>query len=265
LTDDLTADEQTLARSIEAAYRPYVIAERLQSQRRLGPWIAAAATLVTVLVVIGVALRPSSALASWTAEPTTSDRAALGPATERACRDQARTWIDRGRQAGWPEDPSLSEMARLPLVAFDQRGEASAALFADDDAAYICAIIPVPGPKPSYVELGGGTGMIPEDFGLIEVWAGGSGWNSDYGGRGEIAGRVDPEVRQATLILQDGTAVIATIDDGWFLAWWPSESSPVRIDLHAAEGEMLDTVDLGERYVHEPSCRLMIFGLCVSL
>lgn len=265
MTDHLSADEQRLARSIEAAYRPYVIAERLGSpRRRLGSWIAAAETLVTVLVVIGVALRPASALASWTAEPTTSDREALGPATEGACRDQAQLWIDRGRLAGWPEDAGLIDMARVPLVAFDQRGAASAALFADEGTTYICAIIPIPGPQPSYVELSGGTRMIAEDFGLIEVRAGGSGWNWDYGGRGEIAGRVDPHVRQATMILEDGTSVIATIDDGWFLAWWPSQASPVRIDLHAAGGEMLDSVDLGERYVTEPPCRIgLVGGICL--
>lgn len=267
MTDDLNADEQRLARSIEAAFRPYALGERVHSpRRRLAPWIAAAATLVAVTLVVGVALRPASALASWTAEPTTSDRAAFDPAAEQACRDQARTWIDRGRQAGWPADTGLAEMARLPLVAFDKRGSASAALFADDDTVYICAIIPIPGPQPSYVELGGGTGMIPEDFGPIEVWAATGGWNSDYGGRWEIAGRVDPVVQQATIILEDGRAVIATIDGGWFLAWWPSESSPVRVDLHAAGGELLDSIDFGDSYLHEPTCRIglaILDGICL--
>ncbi|CAN5834969.1 hypothetical protein BH20CHL8_BH20CHL8_04790 [soil metagenome] len=266
MSEELSREEQALVRSIQTAYRPYVMDQQQPVRRRaLRPWIAVAATLVTVLIVVGVVMRPPSALASWTAAPTTSDPAALHPATEAACREQARTLIDVGRRAGWPEDPALEEMRRVPLVAFDQRGTASAALFADEDDVWVCVIIPVTG-QPPYVELGGGTGFIAEDLGLIEVSLATAGWNSDYGGRWEIAGRVDPQVRQATIVTADGQGVIATIDDGWFLAWWPSESSPVRIDLHAAGGELLDSIDLGERFLHEPSCRLVLAvfdGICI--
>lgn len=124
----------------------------------------------------------------------------------------------------------------------------------------ICLVIPVSG-QPPYVELDGGSGVVPQDYGEVEVWLATGGWNADYGGRFAIAGRIEPRVRQATVARDDGRAVIASINDGWFLAWWPSESRPVRIDLHAADGELIATADLHGEYPPPPPCRVPIIGL----
>lgn len=227
------------------------------SARTGRPWIALAAAIVVLVVVAGVVSAPDSVLGSWTSVPTSSERGALDDTTVRACREQAATLQHVGEAAGWPEDSNLELVDRLPLVAHDQRGEASAALFAgeDESAALICAVIPVAG-QPPYVELGGGGELVPDDFGPIEIWTATAGWNSDYGGRWEVAGKVDGQVARVTMIREDGRDVVATIDHGWFLAWWPSESEPVSVDLHAADGELIERISLGARYAHEPSCKL---------
>ena len=260
MNDDLSREDHALMERISSAYGAYRFSRtRPPRRQRLRPWLAAAAMVAAGVVVAGVVLRPTSALASWTSTPTSSNPDALAADTEAACREQAATLVRVGQQADWPDDPALATMGRVPLVAFDERGAASAALFADRATAsvWICAIIPVAG-QPPYVELGGGSGTIPEDLGEIEIWTATAGWNSDYGGRWEIAGRVDSTVGQVTIVTADGRAVVATLDGGWFLAWWPTTSEPVRIDLHDADGALLDSVGLGDRYIYEPSCRITL-------
>lgn len=263
MSDELTNEDRELMKSIGVAFRPYRLPASRSSRRSMRPWFAAIA-IVVVVGVVGIVWRPPSTLATWTSAPTSSNREELPDATVRACRQQAARLIAVGADAGWPEDPTLGDMRSVPLVAHDQRGAASAALFADEErgSVWICAIIPVAG-QPSYVELSGGTGAVPEDFGDIEVWTASSGWNWDYGGRWEIAGRIAPDVAEVTIAREDGESVVATLDDGWFLAWWPSESDPVRLDLRDSAGEPLDSIDLGDRYAHEPSCRASLFGICV--
>lgn len=264
MSDDLTREDREGMELIDAAYRPYRFnASRPLRPRPLRPWLIATATVAVVIVVAGITWRPPSALASWTSIPTASDPEARA-ATVTACRQHAARLIRVAEEAEWPSDAALKAMGHLPLVAHDQRGLASAALFAEQatDSLWTCAIIPVAG-QPPYVELSGGTGMIPEDVGQIEIWAATAGWNGDYGGRWEIAGRVESEVARVTIVTEDGRTVIGTVADGWFLAWWPTQSEPVRIELRAAGGEHLESIELGDRYSQEPSCRVSFWRICV--
>ena len=261
MTDELSPADRKLMNSIRSTYAAYRLpTDRKLVRRRLWPWTAALAAVAAGVIVLALVTGPPSALASWTSAPTSSDPEALPDATVDACRQQAATLIRVGEQARWPEDPSLRAMVAAPLVAYDERGTASAALFADgqERAAWICVIIPVAG-QPPYVELGGGSALVPEDLGSIEVWTATAGWNSDYGGRWEIAGRVDPEVGRLMVHTEDDREVVATIYDGWFLAWWPSEAEPVRLEIAAAGGNP-ETIDLEDRYAHEPSCKVSLFG-----
>lgn len=263
--DGLAPDEQRLAAEIKAAYEPYRASDRLLRRRRpLRIWLLSFAAVATAVVVGALVLRPPSAPATWTREPISSELEALTDATEDACRGQAATWQRRGVQAGWPDDPAMREMADLPLVAYDQRGEASAALFADGEtgSAAICAIIPVAG-QPAYVELTAGTNVVPEEFETIFVWlaAGGSNW--DYGSRWEVAGRVATDVDQLVIVRRDGERVTATLNDGWFLAWWPDWSPAVQFEI-SMDGSV-EVIDLGDRYDSDgPPCRVYLLDeLCV--
>jgi hypothetical protein len=229
------------------------------------PWLIAGSAVVAAAALFAIVPVGNSVLGTWTSVPTSSERVALADATVDACRDQATTRIRVFAEADVPDDPALEAMPRLPLVAHDQRGEAAAALFADvdDHAAWICAVVPVDG-QPPYVELTGGGGLVPDDYGVVEVWTASAGWNSDYGGRWEIAGRVEGDVEQVTVEREDGREVVATVDHGWFLAWWPSEAEPVSAELRDGDGTVVDTVSFRDEYAHEPSCKVMFLDrLCL--
>jgi hypothetical protein len=258
--DKLTPVEQRLAAQIKAAYEPYRLAESpLRRRRPVRLWLASLAVVAAAVVVGAVVLQPSSALATWTREPTSSELGAFADATEDACRNQAANWQRIGARAGWPDDPGTREMARLPLVAYDQRGEAAAALFADAESrsAAICVIIPVAA-QPAYVELGASTDLIPEDLGPVSIWMATAGSNWDYGSRWEVAGRVSSTIDELIIVRADGERVTATIDDGWFLAWWPAASEPVQIEV--VVDDEAETIDLGNRYDSGgPPCRVVLF------
>lgn len=262
---DLTPEDESLISEIRTAYRPYRLSHpALRRRRPVAPWLAGFAAVAAAMVIGAIVLRPPSVLASWTREPTSSERQALGDATEDACRNQAATRIRVGGEAGWPDDPGMEQMRGLPLVAYDRRGEASAALFADLERRTIaaCSIIPVAG-QPSYIELSAGTHIIPEDFGSASIWMAASGSNSDYGSHWEIAGRVAAGVEKLVIVRSDGEQVTATIDDGWFLAWWPSRSEPVQLEVTV--GDDAETIDLGDQFDRgEPPCRVVLLDrLCL--
>lgn len=41
----------------------------------------------------------------------------------------------------------------------------------------------------------------------------------------EISGQAGPEVDRVVVTLEDGTELQATVQDGWYLAWWPEKST----------------------------------------
>lgn len=263
LRNDLTPEEQRLAAQIKCAYEPYRLAAGPLRRRPVRVWLASFAVVAAVVVVGAVVLRPPSALATWTREPTSSEVEAMTDATEDACRDQTARRQRVGAEARWPDDPAMREMGSLPLVAYDQRGEASAALFGDEQtgSVAVCVIIPVSG-QPDYVELTAATEGIPENFGPVSVWlaAGGSNW--DYGSRWEIAGRVAPEVAKLVIVRSDGERVTATLDNGWFLAWWPYSSVAAQMEV-TVDGAV-ETIDIDGRYESGgPPCRVYLFDWCV--
>lgn len=263
--DDLAPDERHLTAAIQAAYAPYRAPElTLRRRRPIRMWLASFAAVAAAVAVGAVVLRPSSALATWTREPTSSELEAMTDATEDACRDQAATLQRVGVEARWRDDPAMGEMGGLPLVAYDKRGEASAALFGDEQtgSVAICVIIPVNG-QPDYVELTAATESIPEEFGLVSVWMATGGSNSDYGSRWEIAGRTGSDVEELVIVRSDGERVTATLDNGWFLAWWPHWSVAARMEV-TVDG-VVETIDLGGRYDSGgPPCRVSLFdGWCV--
>ncbi|HEY6472409.1 MAG TPA: hypothetical protein VIY26_05930, partial [Acidimicrobiales bacterium] len=63
-----------------------------------------------------------------------------------------------------------------------------------------------------------------------------------------VDGRVASGVTAVTLVLDNGQDVVATVADGWLIAWWPGDSAATSAQVTNASGtsiESLDTVTKG--------------------
>ena len=51
-----------------------------------------------------------------------------------------------------------------------------------------------------------------------------------------VDGRVAPGVTGVTLVRDDGQDVVATVDDGWLVAWWPGSATATSAQVNTASG-----------------------------
>jgi hypothetical protein len=132
----------------------------------------------------------------------------------------------------------------LPLVVVDRRGRAAVALFAerrpDGQAVVTCmTIAEVEGGPP--VNGGGGSATAamesPPDGPLRLISALRD--QSDAGIYTAYIGHVDPEVVQVTVERNSGDSVIASVANGYFVAWWPGEAHATNLMAYGDGGRVL--------------------------
>jgi hypothetical protein len=206
------------------------------------PVIAVAAVAVFVGAMI---LAPPSAFATWTAVPTPVDPAFVEQmerncATDRPPDDLSS--IDPQTRAEMEAQQEIFES--LPLVVVDRRGRAAVALFAerrpDGQAVVTCmTIAEVEGGPP--VNGGGGSATAamesPPDGPLRLISALRD--QSDAGIYTAYIGHVDPEVVQVTVERNSGDSVIASVANGYFVAWWPGEAHATNLMAYGDGGRVL--------------------------
>lgn len=210
-------------------------AEPALRRRRLGLVSLSAPVLAVAVAAIVIAaslLGPQSAFATWSVEP-----GSLDPAFAAAMQDNCL--VPRGIGASLTDDERI--LADLPLVVMDQRGRAAVALFAerrpDGQATVMCmTIASEPGGGP--VAGGGGWALgsleTPVDGPLRLFTAQRN--DSDAGTYTAYAGSVEPEVVGVTVKRNDGSEVVATVSNGYFLVWWPGETFATRFVGKSTEG-----------------------------
>ena len=208
--------------------------------------ISAPAVALTVIgIVVGASLlRPASAFATWTAEPGAVDPA-FAAAMQRNCAlspSGVEPSLSPETRAEMAEQQQI--FAQLPLVVMDQRGRAGVALFAerraDGQASVMCMTIAAEVGGPPVVGGGGsGTGgqEAPAD-GPLRLFTGQRN-GSDAGTFTAYAGSVGPEVTRVTVERSEGSGVVATVSNGYFLVWWPGEAFAARFVGENAEGAVV--------------------------
>jgi hypothetical protein len=140
---------------------------------------------------------------------------------------------------GWTKDPRVptpddaaaidavcAPMAQgLPLKVIDVRGDAAAAFYSDGPSYSLClAAKTSTGWNP--LASGGGSGRPPADLTatmtmstpLLQT-------TSELGTRTlkAVVGRVPTVTQTVQITLSDGTTVDASLANGTYLAWWPSD------------------------------------------
>jgi hypothetical protein len=167
--------------------------------------ITAVAAAIVVVAISGSTAQP--AFAGWSATPTLSLPGRIADATRRCGL----------------RDPVLVEA----------RGPYTAAVFASRAGGSAC----VEGPSMFSVASVGGVQapdnqFKPNQIGTAVVTG------SDYTGHGFVllTGRVGSAVRSIVIHRSNHTDVVASIKDGWYLAWWPARAHAINATVTTTSG-----------------------------
>jgi hypothetical protein len=190
--------------------------------RRLRPPVAIGGGLAgaagTAAVVLSLTSGATEAFAGWSQTPTTPSPAQLAMANVD-CRSQ-------------------SPIAGLPLKLTDTRGPFTFEVYANDQSSAICTT------GPSFQSasgmMAGGPVTVPADQLQLST---SHLTNRDGQAYSFADGRAGADVTGATLVLDDGTQVQATVQNGWFVAWWPTPHEVKTADLTTTTGTSTQTFD----------------------
>jgi hypothetical protein len=248
----------TASRLRSMDYRPRE--RRLRTPVAVGAGVlASAGTAGAVLsVVLGGA---APAYAGWSAAPTAAS--APSPSAATSCQNQLTT------MPSGPDGPTLGS-GPWENVLTDVRGPFTVALF-QNDGAYASCFTSSSFTETNMMSSGGSSGgAIGLDRGSASTGGGpggsGSGGLSSFSVGGETAsgdltnatqshlstasggpytlvdGRVATGVTGVTLVLDDGQDVVATVADGWFVAWWPDGTGASSAQVTTASGTTTESL-----------------------
>jgi hypothetical protein len=173
----------------------------------------AAAGAGTTIALLGSA---SPAFAGWSATPTAPTPGQLQQAAS-----------DCQQQTPFPN---------LPLKLADTRGPFTFEIYADDQSDAICIH------GPSFTNASGMSSSAPFSLPADRIQLQGSHTALASGAEYWFAlGRAGSDVRGVTFDLSDGSQVQATVQNGWFVAWWPGDASIKDASLATGSGTQTQT------------------------
>jgi len=185
---------------------------------------AAAATAAVLLIDLGP--RAPAAFAGWSAKPTAAAADQISSA-EAGCRQQLES--APGGPAGAPA-PAMP--TNLPVALTDVRGPFTFVVFADDTHTATC----ISGPQFASVAGSGSSQPAPAPS-ASQIAVRQSQHSSRAGSAYSfVEGRVGSAVTGATLALSGGGHVQATVQNGWFVAWWPGNAGIASATVTTASG-----------------------------
>ena len=226
------------------------IRRRLTSTRlsRSGGWLVGARIAMVVLAAMAVGTTSlvlyawqseGPAAAAWNTLPDGVDPALLEVAA--GCGSGLAPGAERH-----PLTDNLQSLGNASLTIVDQRGVGAVVMATVRTQEFSGRAVCIYGnsanrPEPGWRFLGGGGGGGPRTFpvpsGLIDVPPADAAWftgGGSHAGRVEshfgttisyAAGLVGDNVARVVVHPKGRPAVVATVADGWFMAWWPTGSS----------------------------------------
>ncbi len=186
-----------------------------------GILVAAGATAATVALV-GLGTNTQEAFAGWTPTPTAAPKGQLA-AAEATCQNrQAAPLHAHGpgpsltalpKNAPPPE--TISPGSLKPALT-DTRGPFTFVILAGDHGSESC----ITGPSFTSRSITATTGSTSVPAGKVVLSS--THLTTQNGQAFSFAqGHTGSEVTGATLVLDDGAKVEASVANGWFVAWWP--------------------------------------------
>lgn len=238
-TGDGPGSEATLARILRtpradragrAAHREQVIPAPARTRRPLRIGLAASAVTAALVIggVLGVdALRPEPAEASWS--PVGTAVGAGDPATS-AC------------------DASAEDVTGLHVVLAERRGGITLTWSEGEGGASMTCMARGDAPLGSVVSTGADTpepgSLAP---GAVDGGILGGAFDGDQGSHVIVRGRAGEDVTGVELTAPGEDPIEATVGNGRFLAWWPTDRGPgesvtVTARITTADGDVHEQV-----------------------
>jgi hypothetical protein len=239
--------------------------------------LAGAATAGTALAVVLGGSTP--AYAGWSATPTTA--AAPSPAADANCQSQLSD------APGRPAGASLGSGAWQSVLT-DVRGPFTVALFQNDGAYAACFTSfsfteinqvstgsgqsAAAGSMSVHGQAGSGSSPGSPASGLSSTMVGGTSSGDlqhvtqthlSISGDGPytlVEGRTASGVTGVTLVRDDGQDVVATVDDGWLIAWWPGSATATSARVSTQSGTTSEALLPGRTPLPPPASP----GSCTS-
>ena len=172
-------------------------------RRRRGLVGLTAAGVLGAIFLVVVAFPPGSAPAyGWTPEASSPDPEVIGGIR------------------GWCAPPADSPEGPLPpTVVVDQRGTAAAGYFADETREFVC-FVHFDGTNWTNDGTAGASGPLDPFEPPLSI-DGVAAWSGPVEVTG-VRGRVSEDVASVRVIRDDGQEVEASMQGGFYLAWWPT-------------------------------------------
>ncbi|HEX4011942.1 MAG TPA: hypothetical protein VHX62_18110 [Solirubrobacteraceae bacterium] len=247
MTDQLESDLRE-ALAARAEQLPSDVSARVRARdyrprtRSLRPPVAAGALLTAAAATAAVLLidlgpRAPTAFAGWSPKPTAAGADQISSA-EAGCRQQLSSGAAAAVRHQFPHALPPS-MLGLPVVLTDVRGPFTFVVLADAQRSATC----ISGPQ--FTSVAGSASSQPAaplPAGQIAVTQ--LAHTSRAGNAYSFAeGRTGSGVTAATLNLSDGSHVQATVQNGWFVAWWPSGAGVSSAAVTAGAGTNTQTLN----------------------
>lgn len=199
--------------------------------------------LIVAALLVVVACDPTIALRTPTPEPAESESPAAS--IDDAAARLTDPWrpaplpVDENLVAAIeficknPADPSLkAAIENVPVALVDARGDSLVSLIlADDHVAFECRVrVENLGGVPTATIIEPPSRLVPDstapvEDGTIRVIS--HNWvDEDSGSRTILIGRVGGDAFRVIAGFPDESEVFASMDNGWYYAWWPGVDEP---------------------------------------
>jgi hypothetical protein len=238
----LPTDASAKLRSVDYHPRKH----RRAAPAAFGAAAVGAASAGTALVVALGGAAP--AYAGWSAAPTSASSSPSSQA-DQSCVGALSSDRPAGAELGsGPWQPLLTDVRGPFTVALYQNESAYMSCFTSSSFTQVTQVSSDGDTSNGVLKVSGSSsGSGSPSQGLSTVTVGGttsgdlqnvvqSHLSTADGPYTLVDGRVASGVTGVTLVLDDGQDVVATVADGWLLAWWPSSAAAISSQVTNASG-----------------------------
>jgi hypothetical protein len=223
---------ETVAPERELRLGTFDYRSRTTRRRRLWAATGTGGTALTGGVVAAILMLSSGASVAegWTPVPTAPSATAVAAATA-ACN--------------WVNETSGPPILTGTPVLTDGRGSYTALIYVNGHVAHICisngqhtATSLAMTDMPLFFDAVPGPDQLGDPDGFGGGAPGFPGSANSSGGAEDVSGLAGSDVSAVTFDFANGSTVDATVQNGWYFAWWPGDSRPTTVQVTTSTGTL---------------------------